>query len=456
MTPRTARNLAIAGAAVMLALIISRCDRVEVTEWEEATGEAASNPFYAASLLFEERGLEVERPVGWYDLPPDDFTLMLLIPRYSTTTDRADRLLAWVEDGGHLVIAPDSAYDRRWDRLASGELPEGDSESADSTDDSTFDSKDDLDLDFDQGSDPLEADEADVSHLHSDPILDALGVEVLLEPDLLTGEGTRIVNIDTGRGRQRVDVWVTPTLAHRRASTELELASGTFAAEGGHALLRFRRGQGAVTVIQDPSVLDNDQIALLDHARYAFDLAEPKSLPRRGVWLVHRDRFPSVFDLLRQHAAHAVLAGTVLLVAWLWHRGGRFGPIEGGPPPTRRRLLEHVRAVGHLLWRTKQQGALVDATRAAFERTAARRDPVLGPKSENERITRIAERIDMKPARLAGAVRADGKSTDFLALISTLEEARRRLAAHTLGGAAPTTSETASLRSLERPTENIR
>jgi len=51
-------------------------------------------------------------------------------------------------------------------------------------------------------------------------------------------------------------------------------------------------------------------------------------------------------------------------VAWLWALAPRAGPIRADPEPARRRLLDHLRANGRLLW---AQGARAELVRAARE-----------------------------------------------------------------------------------------
>ena len=63
------------------------------------------------------------------------------------------------------------------------------------------------------------------------------------------------------------------------------------------------------------------------------------------------------------HAGPLVIVLTLLLIAWLFGAVRRFGPMQPVPPPARRRVLEHIEAAGHFLWKQNQRHRLVEGVR---------------------------------------------------------------------------------------------
>lgn len=85
----------------------SSYERVTETRRLPASGEAVSNPYYAAELFLREQGLEVQS-VGsntpLVRLPAADDVLLVRNMGASVTEHRVDALLDWVEQGGTLIV----------------------------------------------------------------------------------------------------------------------------------------------------------------------------------------------------------------------------------------------------------------------------------------------------------------------------------------------------------------
>ncbi|KLD68954.1 hypothetical protein Y886_43930, partial [Xanthomonas hyacinthi DSM 19077] len=72
----------------------------------------------------------------------------------------------------------------------------------------------------------------------------------------------------------------------------------------------------------------------------------------------------------------AWLPALLMLLAWLWSRTQRFGPLLASPAGDRRSLLEHVRASGEHLFRYGKAALLYTAMRQAFLTRLRRRAPL--------------------------------------------------------------------------------
>ena len=126
--------------------------------------------------------------------------------------------------------------------------------------------------------------------------------------------------------RARAAVWATATTAtSSRAS---------------------RTAAGFVDVLADFDFLDNDKLKDGPHVALTRQLLAPNY--RAGtVHLVYAAQMPSFWcDAAARTAGWPGLPLLLALLAWLWRRMQRFGPLLPAPAGERRSLLEHVVASG--------------------------------------------------------------------------------------------------------------
>lgn len=204
--------------------------------------------------------------------------------------------------------------------------------------------------------------------------------------------------------------------------------TSTTGPEGIGLLLRYRRGEGVVTLLSDLAFLENHRIGEHQHAALFWHLVRSEGQPP-GVRLIGSLDYPSLSALLLRRGWPALAAGGALLALWAWRRAARFGPPLPDPPAGRRRLLEHVRAAGDFLWRQGRGEDLVASTRRGLGRAAARLHPGWERLDERERVARLARAAGLAGGAvswaLAGEVPAD--SAGFARMIQTLEKVRRAL-----------------------------
>src|SRR5207249_8444518 len=109
--------------------------------------------------------------------------------------------------------------------------------------------------------------------------------------------------------------------------------------------LTLRRGSGGVSAISDLEFITNGMIGELDHAKLLWRLVTVDRRPA-GVWLVLSEASPSIAVLLLRGAWMPIVALILALLAWVWRKAVRFGPVLQPPPAGSRSLLEHVEAAG--------------------------------------------------------------------------------------------------------------
>ncbi|OQY46700.1 MAG: hypothetical protein B6247_27430 [Candidatus Parabeggiatoa sp. nov. 2] len=78
------------------------------------------------------------------------------------------------------------------------------------------------------------------------------------------------------------------------------------------------------------------------------------------------EKIPPLWTLLWTTMWTVIISAAILLLFWLWTASRRFGSLLPTPPRARRRLLEHIEASGHFLWRQEQAHTLLHGARQAL------------------------------------------------------------------------------------------
>jgi hypothetical protein len=357
---------ALAAAGGLFALL----ELVEVEVERGPRGAGRRDPLLAARRLLTALGAPAQAHHRLLPPPAAGHALLVVAPPGTVGPGEAEELLAWVERGGVLVTTPQPT------------------------------------------------------------LLRAVGAAVKVEKKKRAiekakdrEESARVVDVDLGTGRSfRVEVGPTRLVDPEGKAA---LVAGPRAAS---VVLRYRRGAGTVTFIADGGPLLNRSIGEHEHASFLWALVTAGGRPGavRVVWRVPRD---SLLALLSERAGAALASGLALLGAWAWRRGRRFGPLLPDLPRSRRSLVEHVRASGDFLFRQGRTEVLVETTRRALQRAAARRHPGWGrlaPAEMGERLARISGLPGPRAAAALGGP-PPAAPADFTALIQTLEEMRKAL-----------------------------
>lgn len=164
------------------------------------------------------------------------------------------------------------------------------------------------------------------------------------------------------------------------------------------AYARLRYGSGRVDVLADMDFLRNGQderdtgLRDLPHR----DLARLVLAPNYGkgrMHLVYAAEAPSLWRTVLQRGWPIWLPLLLALLAWLWMRAQRFGPLLPSPRQERRSLLEHVRASGEHLHRYGKSPLLYDAVRQSFLARLRRRAPLAAALTGDAQLQAIADHL---------------------------------------------------------------
>ena len=281
-------------------------------------GEAKHNPVLATRRFLRQMGIPAETLPSLLPMvpPPEDETLVIATSRTTLYAPQIDELLAWINQGGHLIVAA------RADQSADEE-------------------------------DRIE-----------DELLEKLGVAVY-KPELTPAEVREQTSTPTNVPLDNKIMQVS-----FRPSTLLEniaVREGLLLKDDlGIRLIHAEYGKGNFTVVSDLGFITNEKIGKFDHAEFLWRLLHLDGEVSK-VWLAHREDMPPLWEWLWQRAWMVIISFALVIIAWCCSRVMRFGPILIQPPPARKSLLEHIEASGRFLWRQGQQQRLMSGVEHALK-----------------------------------------------------------------------------------------
>lgn len=373
------RGLIIVVLAGLVFWIAQNTYWAEVPIPQPLQGEAATNPFYAASHLAAELAARPHWQRVFASTPAEAAVLVASDWNWGLFPTRRERLQRWVAAGGRLVI----------DRSLIG------------------------------GRRELQEWAGIETYALSQRALRSLKDRYETCPTLTEerAAGTsgparhfRVCGLD-----RRVGLRVS-----RKTSWSLRDSNSTV------QVLRVPIGLGSVTFVNsvafgNRTLLDGDDAALFVAATQL----------RRGdaIWFVTEERSASLLWLVWRTGAPVVLLVLALIVAWLWRASARFGPLQAPTEVARRSLAEQIRGTGQFTLRLGRGQALHAAEIRALRETAERWIPGYSRLSSEQRLERLAERLGIQSQTLALALNpaAPRRQAELRERLALLESIRRTL-----------------------------
>jgi hypothetical protein len=370
------------GAVALLALAVialwwsQNFERKQIEVPMPPRGEAAFNPLYALkrALLLDGVDARSRRRLALAEMAPAPRdTLWLLGDVRALPARDAAGLVAWIEQGGHLIVDVPTSW--RSDRKDVG------------------------------------------------PLLRALGVAIN-EADGGCAEfsgGSVVRDVKEPNvqlcGGLRMDVALGTAVLARWHN-----------AEGADLLLRLRHGAGSFDLVSGLDFANNAGLSQPAAAALARQLLAP-NYGRGTVHLVYEAEMPPLWRLLLERGWMAWLPLALATLGWLWWRTQRRGPLLPPPPLTRRSLLEHVQASGEHIHRYGRGHLLHASLRQAFDARLRRRDPYAASLTGAAQRAAIAARTGLPEAEVEAALRAPVPfvAADLRLRIAKLNRLRHRL-----------------------------
>ncbi len=356
----SARNrgiaMIVAGALLVAALVAWWFHGMHrVTEWVDlpVRGEATWNRLYPLQKALRASGrsaqsrrrLQLElTPLGERD------TVVMLQDTLGLQADETYDLLDWVEGGGHLVVA----------------LPQGDA-----------------DLDRDGGEPTL---------------TEILGVQRRKRGD----DGNDCLRFSApGVAKSEELFCYDPRFDLSQGAPVFGLRDPA----GGWVMARVAHGKGSVDVLSSMQLVQRNAVESPVRAWLIAQLLAPND-GHGAFHLVYEPGLPSLWMVLLRKGWMAWAPALLGLIAWLWLRAQRVGPLLPGHVRQRRSLIEHVTASGELLWRFRRGDLLYQAVRARFIAKLRRRDPIAATQPDALQAEMIAAATGVSAGAIQRALQA--------------------------------------------------
>ena len=355
------------------------------------TEEARQNRYLLVETFLNRSGYEIEvRDViaNMDDLPDPGGVLVLDIARNTFTYGHHKSLLAWVAEGGHLIVVPQHF-----------ELEV-----------STF----------------WDVQDPEIETSGDDPILSAIGVYAVEE-----GELHGVVGLSFGEESEEYRFEIQSSLrlsadedAYENLSYSIIMDDQNFP-----VLVGSDYQKGHISVFVDLEFLDNDNFTEFDNAAFFRRMVTYHHEEPSLIQLVHTESYPGLFQLIRKNAWMCLIALVVWIAGLLWRRMPRLGRKFPDPIPVRRSLMEHIVASGHFLWRHRQAERMVTAIREGVHDHMCRRRGDLIHLDEEERFVRLAQLTGLSEADIRAAMEGTSwsEADSYLRTVHQLQIIRRSL-----------------------------
>ena len=329
------------------------------------SGEAVYNPFFALRELVSGLGAQARTVSGLNQLPPADHVLIIAMDDRPLVSREIDRLLDWVEQGGHLIVP---ARPKKISR----------------------------------------------------PFLDQVGVQLFGQDQADEDDHLSKSSFRTER-RTWPKLYVTDDSAENVVRSDGE-------SDASWALTSVY-GRGLVTIPVSLRVLKNEHLASAQHADLGWWLvADQEGAAPEGVWIAFRQAPVSVWALLADRARPVVLALALLCAAALALFARPFGPRLEPPPRDRRHLDEHLKATGRFLWDREVEHSLLRAVQGETERRLVRGgQPTARQVALLVQQTASTHGLDAKDLQRALQLPSTRDPQQFTDTIHVLEQLRRKL-----------------------------
>lgn len=263
-----------------------------------------------------------------------------------------------------------------------------------------------------------------------DPLLDAFGIE-RIEGEYPFRYGSRDwtsrLESDPEDAEELVDVpWDqdAPLRVHLEQTVRLKSAAApewSLGVESDIRALHLQVGQGQLTVVSDLGFLSNWGIGRNDHAEFFWQLIHRGGDPREVVFLQVQTQ--GLWSWLLRNAWPVLLTLALGIVCALWALAPRMGAIRPDPEPMRRRLLDHLRASGRLLWQQGAREELLQATRRGVETRLLAEYPHLASWTAAQRAEFLQTRFKL-PRAQARALCEAATAAEIPAFLSLIRAAR--------------------------------
>ncbi|SIQ86651.1 DUF4350 domain-containing protein [Marinobacterium stanieri] len=385
------------------------------------------NDYFAAGLFLQQQGHSVKHSrflVSPETLGAKDALILTDVEFLAGSSERARRLLQWVQGGGHLVWSyPSNDYDNPLAILLGVvrqevESPSSPEEGQDNLESVQAPEPTPVQSSGEQEQQAGGAQNSEITNLRAEISAREAEIDSRFLGRLRGAEGRVLNSIQYGNWFLQQDL----SVSSGDYSPVLEAVARS---EQGGQMLLMGLGAGQVTVVKDAKMWSNRHLGMFDHAHLLAWLV-------RGNDSVHVQRYsqwPSLSQLIWRHAREALLASLLLFLVWVMCQGRRFGPVKTATIPLRRTLAEHVEAVARFHHRYGQIDHLLDPLRRQILRRAASAQldfDQLKPEQQRQAVLNLAD-IQQEGALQALIPQGQYNTAELVDTVKLLIRIRNRL-----------------------------
>ncbi|MBI3187094.1 MAG: DUF4350 domain-containing protein [Gammaproteobacteria bacterium] len=367
--------------------------------------KAQRNPFLAAELFLQKTGVQVlaTHDIHQIENLPENGTIFISDVRKVLTHKRLEAILEWIKGGGHLIVAA-PIYDKH-------------------------------------NPDPLLSYFKVENHLHEQEKLSTAlekanldrlagkkkeNKEKTEEPEDVTTMGFQGIPSKVRAGFDPGSYLTHPALDDEKyETTPLYELNYVASSESGVHFLQLYYGDGLISILSDQSIWQSDRIDELDNAYLLWLLSENSD----QVIMLYGAQMASLFYYIGKYAPETVTGLLVLLLAWLFFRGRRFGTARQLTIEARRSLAEHIQASSQYYWRQGDMRALIEPVRRELNRRIAVALPGSNDADQVARLNMIAEHTGLDPKIIKSALQENitANENDFTKIMNHLQLLRNAL-----------------------------
>ena len=383
-------GLLLAGALAWL--LFDNIEFYQETEHSGLSVDARRNPYLAAELFMRASGLEVSDvdSLARLDRLEGVGTLFFGDANQVQAPRQLERIMNWLDRGGNVIYAANSTVYEDDLLLAEFEVSVAWAELGEdaSPQRSLSETMREFNRQLEQGK-------------SRDDIARALGEhEVSLTR---VGVGDDIGDLEAAFDNGRV--LTHPYLAEAEELDGRRRPFSWSVSDYGVHMMQFEVGEGLLTIVSDPGIWTAYRIDAYDHA-YLLWLLSSDTGEFAIVRSVVRD---SLWRLAQKNAAELLIAAALLLLAWIWAAGHRFGRLLPREISRSRALGEHFSSVSHYLWHRRQGAYLIAPLRQRLLSRASSRLAEFARAEATQQYELLARRCGLEAAAVARAF----EETDF-------------------------------------------
>jgi hypothetical protein len=366
------------------------------------TGEAAYNPFFALKRTLERTGLTVqsESQLRFEQLALQPGETLLIGGRpESLTAAQLDDIEAWVQKGGHAIIALQQTRDRSFGELIREFMREAEeaNRKAERAKERTEAEADASNSDSETAEESEDSEERE-RELVSERLRDAQNSELVdrYQFNLFESEGCPTLDGSTLKNAPEL-IQFCPEIRFYlpdpdEQATDLAFNWSVGNDAYGYSLAKAKLGRGTMLFIADMQWLATyrirDDSSLYPLARQMFDAPIKR---KQRVVMVYGSRMPSLMVMIIERGWPILVPLLIALLLWAFKHAARFGPLLPHTLAPRRALKEHVLAAGEFLFRRGRGSALHEALMRHVWQKVRRKHPQLETLNAAERVSAIAK-----------------------------------------------------------------